>query len=369
MKLRHIDALRGVAVLLVILVHTASTVNEIAMIPPSWLWICNYGQMGVQLFFVISAFTLYMSHESRQAETHSIKAFFIRRIFRIAPLYYVGIALYFGMSVYVSYRVTGSLKMPERYSWQNVLANMTFIHGLYPPANNNIVPGGWSIGTEMLFYAIFPFLFVMVCKFFERSAIWLVALPLLAASISIGSQHVVRSMFEVNCGNNTFVYFNIINQLPVFLLGMSLYYSAKMQLFRPIPLIAYWVAFLCLTLVGVLFLNRYYFGVQYAIIPLIAGVSFCLLFKIFEASSFLTPSWLVWMGQVSYSAYVFHYVFARIVTSRVAVRCDGIVSSECLLVLCYLLAVLGTFVAALIAEKYLERPFIGMGRNIIAKLK
>jgi len=87
-KLAHIDSLRGIAILLVIFVHTAQSVPDM----PRWaLNITKYGQLGVQLFFVLSAITLIYSTQQREGESSHLKKYFIRRFFRIAPLYYVGI--------------------------------------------------------------------------------------------------------------------------------------------------------------------------------------------------------------------------------------------------------------------------------------
>ncbi|HEY9657997.1 MAG TPA: acyltransferase family protein [Allocoleopsis sp.] len=83
MKLQSIDSLRGIAILLVILVHTSKSVEGLSF-PISA--ISNYGQMGVQLFFIVSAYTLCLSMERRREERLKEVNFFIRRFFRIAPL-------------------------------------------------------------------------------------------------------------------------------------------------------------------------------------------------------------------------------------------------------------------------------------------
>ena len=136
---------------MVILVHSGQRIDGIS---PILKGISAYGQMGVQLFFIASAFTLCLSHEKRKIEKYSLTNFYIRRFFSIAPLYYLGITLYFIIEItkgFVSHDINDS-----QYSLVNVLANVFFVNGFYPPANNNIVPGGWSIGTEFAFYAIFP---------------------------------------------------------------------------------------------------------------------------------------------------------------------------------------------------------------------
>ncbi len=57
-KLAAIDALRGWAILLVIIVHTAGLMHELTLPIKQ---VTNMGWYGVQLFFIMSAFTLIMS--------------------------------------------------------------------------------------------------------------------------------------------------------------------------------------------------------------------------------------------------------------------------------------------------------------------
>lgn len=64
MKLKYIDALRGVAILLVVMVHTlqyAIMDYDDILIP-----FFSFAAKGVQLFFVASAFTLFLSYDFRQ---------------------------------------------------------------------------------------------------------------------------------------------------------------------------------------------------------------------------------------------------------------------------------------------------------------
>src|SRR5690606_33976224 len=77
-----LDGLRAVSILLVVLFHTTDPV-----------WQVIDGRMGVTLFFVISGFlitTLLLREEERRGQV-SLRGFYIRRIFRIAPLYYLAL--------------------------------------------------------------------------------------------------------------------------------------------------------------------------------------------------------------------------------------------------------------------------------------
>lgn len=83
-----IDALRGYAILLVMAVHSSQ-------ISTAWIGtgkqIVDQGARGVQLFFVASALTLIMSWQTRR---DGVLAFYARRFFRIAPMFWLGIVFF-----------------------------------------------------------------------------------------------------------------------------------------------------------------------------------------------------------------------------------------------------------------------------------
>ena len=153
-KFQQIDILRGLAILMVIIVHVSQIISGDLV----FKFIFAYGQMGVQMFFLASAFTLSYSMDYRHEEKNAIKFFFLRRFFRIAPGYYVGIIIYFLISLLLNHlSISDSLGI--NHDPKNIIINILFLNGLLPEENNNVVPGGWSIGTEMIFYLIFPLIF------------------------------------------------------------------------------------------------------------------------------------------------------------------------------------------------------------------
>jgi len=145
--IRYLDGLRGIAILLVIMIHTSQIVPGL---PTPVRNLTFYGVRGVQLFFIVSGLTLTISHRDK---VFHLANFAARRFFRIAPMFYLGAVLYVGLGLVTHLRFA-----PQNPTWSEVLATLTFVHGWSVEANNKIVPGGWSIAAEAMFYVLFPIL-------------------------------------------------------------------------------------------------------------------------------------------------------------------------------------------------------------------
>jgi peptidoglycan/LPS O-acetylase OafA/YrhL len=142
-RVETLDTLRGVAILLVVLMHVS-----ISYRPPGFLsqTITVIGNQGVQLFFLVSAYTMCMTWDARISERKQALKFYIRRLMRIAPLYWTAI---------VFYRLVQP-DMTENVGAEAFVLNALLLHGFWPTAINSVVPGGWSIAVEVTFYLLFP---------------------------------------------------------------------------------------------------------------------------------------------------------------------------------------------------------------------
>lgn len=142
-RLGFVDALRGIAILLVIGAHAGVVTGLVGLAGG----LANLGGYGVQLFFVVSAFTIFLTLErARARETFSIRNFFIRRLFRIVPVYWMGILLYSAL-----YHLQSRGWTAAPFAWHFPL-HILLINSLVPSAQSSVVPGGWSISCEVLFY-------------------------------------------------------------------------------------------------------------------------------------------------------------------------------------------------------------------------
>lgn len=280
------------------MVHTVQHGSKNTFMPEIFFNMVNLGLTGVQLFFVISAFTLFLSLSNRKNDKN--KHFFLRRYFRIFPMYYVGILLY-AITCYVDYKNRGlELSQFQGFTLYEVAANVFFIHGINPDWINNLVPGGWSITVEMTFYMFVPILFKYV-KNLNHSVYFLI--------MTILFQILTLIIFKNNSywNRNDFLYFFFPNQLPVFAFGILTYFIIKED--QPINkykiLMSGTIIFIFLSFISLYFFDFVFKDIR----PIICGLFFSIFIVICSKvkSIFITNIFLKYMGKISFSLYIIHF--------------------------------------------------------------
>ena len=253
-----------------------------------WRHITDLGARGVQLFFVVSAFSLLLSWHSRG---DSALAFYVRRFFRIAPMFWLALVFY-------------TLVRPpaDGIVWPHVLANLLFLHGWHPQTINTVVPGGWSIAVEMSFYVLFPALALL------RDA----RAVAIAALLALGAAAILHSLpFAIwgNYDHTLVVDFSSLwlpTQLPVFLVGFLAFHAVNSEL-TPSPRTLSLLVWMTLAIMlGLGFVPQRWTSMPMALA--FGGLFGVIVFAAARAS----PS--VWLarpirslGIVSYSAYLTHF--------------------------------------------------------------
>ena len=214
-RLRQLDLLRGIAILLVIVCHTVQFVPS----PSKSLdFIAQLGRFGVQLFFVVSGYTMVMMWELRRGEARPVFRFYVRRFMRIAPAFWLAIP------IYVALNDTGATFFaPQGVGPLEIALTTTFLHGLWPSAINSVVPGGWSIADEMLFYVAFP----LFNRWFRGSTACVAAAVAVFAMNVFAVLPALQRLPGITYLNDQFSMLFIFTQLPAFLLGMATYWAVQ----------------------------------------------------------------------------------------------------------------------------------------------
>jgi len=168
--LEGIESLRAYAALAVIAFHTVWLAGfEPSPVLAAIKW---HGGRGVPLFFAVSAFSLAYGYGARLATAPQIKTFYLRRLFRIAPLYYLACAV----QILVNLDLTWVRTHPA-----DVFLAATFLFNLSPDHVEGIALASWSIGVEMLFYLAFPLVMAM-CRTLGSA----VLLTIVAVGLALG---------------------------------------------------------------------------------------------------------------------------------------------------------------------------------------
>lgn len=134
-RLDVITAYKGIAIMMVIMVHSAIRFD----IPNSLSFITRFGQMGCQIFFVMSGFSLMLSCDRHE---YSLKEFYKKRFWSIAIGYWLTIAIYallaFGSLHFFGFNLLGTSIKGSDY-----LPNTCLLQGVFPSsANNQTIRGG-----------------------------------------------------------------------------------------------------------------------------------------------------------------------------------------------------------------------------------
>jgi peptidoglycan/LPS O-acetylase OafA/YrhL len=168
-RVECLDGLRGVAALWVLIGH-------MMILTGFRLPLVGKPDLGVDLFILLSGFLMMFQYRLRAGSEDwnapgTWGAFWTRRFFRLAPLFYVTLAaaLIAGPAIYADRVAIDSflgqgLQPPERYndaSLTNIVLHLSFLFGLLPEYSFRTPLPDWSLGLEMQFYLLFPFLILL----------------------------------------------------------------------------------------------------------------------------------------------------------------------------------------------------------------
>lgn len=353
---RHIvelQSLRGMAAMVVLGSHCFSYYDT-----PLWFSrtkdVLANGQGGVVLFFVLSGFVLGNSLKATPLEWRTLGAYYVKRLFRIYPALWAASAVGFAYIVLLHFRSPhpdASAWFMARYQADRVTAircvfSLLGVSGL-------LVPPVWSIFNELVGSAVLPFTARLT---FDRPR-W--GLGLAALMVVVGVTFGPPSFSGV-------LLYPMDFQAGVLI---ALLFARKPELRRPSP---FWPALLAAGVLAV--------GCGRGLVLLVdpaltqndpamhlvemAGAAAIIVAIVGGPMAFLRSRPAKYVGDISYSVYLLHFP----IMCAVAVGLGHVVTGHALTpwlgVALFLLTIAVTVGAASLVYRFVELPFIALGKQV-----
>jgi peptidoglycan/LPS O-acetylase OafA/YrhL len=311
-RLLELDALRGIAVLAVVLYHYFYHYDEIyghENIPVSWSY---FGKLGVGLFFMVSGFVIFWTLN----RTEKPLDFIVSRFSRLYPAYWAALVLTF--SVVFVFGLPGR----EVSLGDAALNTLMFHEYLHVPHVDGVY---WTLTVELTFY-FWMFALYMTDKL---NSVERICIPLILISIahSAGLLAIPDTIYQLL----------IIKYIPLFAAGISFYQISHNHSDKAT------IAVLILSLFSTIVIYSFdYFMVFFA---------FYLTFFLAVSGHLkcLANSPFVVVGGISYSLYLVHQHIGYVVINE-------FYKYEWHPLLGILVSILLSMILALLLSKYIEKP-------------
>ncbi|BAY11162.1 acyltransferase family protein [Calothrix sp. NIES-2098] len=277
-RLLEIDVLRGIAAIGVVLFHYTTRYSQKYGHSDSVLMYFPQGYHGVELFFIISGFVIFLSLERIKSGFD----FIVGRFSRLYPAYWTCLIL--------TYAIVNIAELPNyKISWNAFLINFSMFQLFFKVPNVDGVY--WTLGIELCFYLIMFILYqTRLLKYiYHISIIWLI---LMAITIFLEKQGIIS--IETRIGALLLLKYGSSIFANLFLIGMMFYKIYKEGVSRE----KYSIIAGCILI----------FKFQYSWAETVFIICCTLIFHLIlhNKMRFLNQKPLLFMGTISYSLYLIH---------------------------------------------------------------
>ncbi|WP_138994680.1 acyltransferase [Larkinella sp. C7] len=338
--------------------------------------IYQLGKFGVALFFVLSGFliTYLLLAEKQKTGTVDIAKFYIRRMLRIWPLYFLIVLLSFFV-----FPTIGLLQMPiwSETTFHHFYEKLTLyllvlpnlVSGLYEPMP--LSGHVWSIGVEEQFYLFWPWL--VLSRHFKKTLIIIGAIGLVLAGVFFYYRFILNPYHLAKEQTHPVLFF-VSMFMAQFRIGcMAIGGLGAYLVFKNHPILEI-LHRKSVQIIMYLFLIAFIAtgfrvpGINYEFY----AVLFCFLLINLASNpqsvvQFENPL-MKFMGSISYGLYIYHPVAITLVLNLLAGRRDnpGLLHSFLFNLQAYALIILLTILLAYLSYTYFEKPFLRLKDRFMA---
>ncbi|WP_313029294.1 acyltransferase family protein [Massilia alkalitolerans] len=315
MKLNQLAGLRGICAWWVVFFHSLELMQ--ASIPRPVARFLSEGYLAVDLFFLLSGFVIFLSYHASLMKNfpQSVGKFYWNRFARIYPLHVVMLGGY--LLLFAAFHFfSSSGSAPASYTWSAFFQSLFLVHMWVGSDLTWNVPS-WSISSEWFVYLFFPLMAYGLRKM--RGGVPVHLLTIAAAALLLYLIYTASGTASLGADIPRMA---LVRTLLEFLMGVligSLYVNHKdfLEKYRNLSLAGFVV--LCTLYAGTSLAD-------YTIIP----VAFAFLIAYLSVTSSwitrtLSHPWLVYLGEISYSTYMVHYLIYDLLKAGFVAR-DGSVN-------------------------------------------
>lgn len=284
---QDIQGLRAIAVLLVWLFHISDK-------------ILPGGFIGVDVFFVISGFLIGgIILTQKNKGVFSFKSFYVSRLKRIVPAYYVFL-LFICIGVAFLYLPVIVIMLQKNF----IYAALFNSNNYFPLLDNyfgaslsqNPLLHTWTLAIEMQFYFILP----LILMFFNKK-------QSLGICVFGGIALLVYTQYElVYNQNQKFMYFSLLARAPEFLLGVGLNFLPIERINKRNQNIMACLGIAFIIISSIFFNSKTLYPGLLSLIPCL-GAFLILMSPLSFFNKILSTRFLVYLGGISYSLYLWHW--------------------------------------------------------------
>lgn len=349
-----LHGLRGIAALAVVLYHLHCQIG--ITVPEYASFIYKDFGYGVHLFFVLSAISLMYSTEYTMNRKTWVGEYFVKRFFRIVPLFYLMVLHELMRQMFTSGVIITDTN--------TIFLNLTFIFSFVP--TSGIVWAGWAVGVEMLFYCLLP-VFLQFPKSLKFNFIVLIA----AIVMSIVARSALHEFYAENMGQSKWdwSYFSFISNFCFFVIGIFAFRLGN-RLEKESFLVTTVVPTIAVVGLAVMFFTE--FDKPLKNTGRVDLVIFGLLFGLLCLWQRARPVKLIanrvfeFLGERSYSVYLLHPVVLFYMKTELVMLADGLrpAIGDSVYFVCALVVLMVVIPCAELTYRFIEIPGIRFGKKL-----